>query len=184
MAEPLRYELMRPQRIVVERARASIAVAIGRWSGTDLTSLSGWTCCTRIGWRSRPRASPAAWPCRRCRWGQRPTRTPSAFATADSRGEERAYGMDYPGFALPSLYIEESAMGVAVHEVIRVLKRQAFKVIVNGHGAANHRVTLQRVAIEQSEPGRVAVLLTGYSSGFAPPAARTSRRSAPGPCMP
>src|SRR3990172_587960 len=79
-------------------------------------------------------------------------------------GNERIYGMDYPGFSLPSLYIEESAMGVIVHEIIRALKRQEFRVIVitNGHGATNHRATLQRIAVEQSEPGRGAVLLAGY----------------------
>jgi creatinine amidohydrolase len=79
-------------------------------------------------------------------------------------GDERIYGMDYPGFSLPSLYLEESAMGVVIHDLIRALKRQEFRVIVitNGHGATNHRATLQRIATEQSEPGRVAVLLAGY----------------------
>jgi len=79
-------------------------------------------------------------------------------------GDERVYGMNYPGFSLPSLYVEDSAMGVIVHEVIRALKRQEFRVImiVNGHGATNHRATLGRIAVEESEPGRVAVLLAGY----------------------
>jgi creatinine amidohydrolase len=78
-------------------------------------------------------------------------------------GNERIYGMDYPRFPLPSLYVEESALGVAVRELIRGLKRQAFRVIVivNGHGAPNHRALLTRLAVEESEPGQVAVLLTG-----------------------
>jgi creatinine amidohydrolase/Fe(II)-dependent formamide hydrolase-like protein len=72
--------------------------------------------------------------------------------------------MDYPGFALPSLYIEESAFALIVREVVRGLKRQQFKVIalVNGHGALNHRTTLMRVATETTEPGRATVLLAGY----------------------
>jgi creatinine amidohydrolase len=80
------------------------------------------------------------------------------------KGDERIFGMDYPGFVLPSLYVEESVMGVVVHELIRVLKRQEFKVIVivNGHGASNQLTSLARIATEASEPGLVTVLVAGY----------------------
>jgi creatinine amidohydrolase len=78
-------------------------------------------------------------------------------------GDERVCGMDFPGLSLPSLYIEESVFGVIVREVVGGLKRQAFRVIVlvNGHGAPNHRATLNRLASEESEPRRVAVLSAG-----------------------
>jgi creatinine amidohydrolase/Fe(II)-dependent formamide hydrolase-like protein len=80
------------------------------------------------------------------------------------KGDERIFGMDYPGFVLPSLYIEESVMGVVLHDVIRALKHQDFKVIVlvNGHGGANHLTALARIATEAAEPGKVAVLVSGY----------------------
>ena len=79
------------------------------------------------------------------------------------KGDERIIGMDFPGFPIPSLYVEESALGVIVNEMVRALKRQRFRVIVlvNGHGGPNHRAMLTRVANEQSESGKVAVFLTG-----------------------
>jgi creatinine amidohydrolase/Fe(II)-dependent formamide hydrolase-like protein len=89
-------------------------------------------------------------------------------------GTERIVGMDFPGLALSSLYVEDSAFGVIVHEVIRALKRQAFQVIaiINGHGGRNHLVTLDRIAVEETEPGAIAVahifaLHAGDSGGHA-----------------
>jgi creatinine amidohydrolase/Fe(II)-dependent formamide hydrolase-like protein len=89
--------------------------------------------------------------------------TPERLRDRGFKGHERIIGMDFPGFPLPSLYIEESALGVIVNEVVAALKRQAFRVIVlvNGHGGPNHRALLTRIATEQSDPGRVAVFLTG-----------------------
>jgi creatinine amidohydrolase/Fe(II)-dependent formamide hydrolase-like protein len=75
---------------------------------------------------------------------------------------ERIEGMDFPGLSLPSLYIVESSFMTIVRELVRALKRQRFRVIamVNGHGARYHVSGLMRVAVEESDPGEAAVLLT------------------------
>src|SRR3972149_5443961 len=102
---------------------------------------------------ARARASVAYIPIGPMEWqGPHTTTAAERLRPRGFTGTERICGMDYPGFSLPSLYIEESAMGVIVHEIIRALKRQEFRVIVitNGHGATNHRATLQRIAVEQS----------------------------------
>lgn len=76
------------------------------------------------------------------------------------RGDERVIGMDFPALSLPSLYIEESAFGVVVRDLVLALKRQKYKVIaiINGHGGQNHLVTLDRIAWETSEPPGIQVL--------------------------
>jgi creatinine amidohydrolase len=52
---------------------------------------------------------------------------------------------------------------VVVRELLRGLVAEGFRVVVlvNGHGAPNHRALLGRLATEASEPGRTVVLLTG-----------------------
>jgi creatinine amidohydrolase/Fe(II)-dependent formamide hydrolase-like protein len=68
--------------------------------------------------------------------------------------------MDFPTLPLPSLYVGDNAMGVLLHDLVRALKRQKFRVIVivNGHGGRYHVKTLERVAAEETDPGEVAVI--------------------------
>lgn len=165
MSEPLRYELLRPQQILDERARVPIAyLPIGpmEWHGphmpVGMDMLHAHTMALEAARETGGVVLPPL------PLGTETYTDPERLRHRGFKGDERVYGMDYPGFSLPSLYIEESAMGIVVHDVIRALKGQEFRVIVivNGHGAPNHRATLRRIAIEQSEPGKAAVLLTGY----------------------
>lgn len=73
---------------------------------------------------------------------------------------DRVVGMDFPGFAVRSLYIEESAFGLAVRELVRVLAADSFRliVLVNGHGALNQKHTLVRIAREETREPDVRVL--------------------------
>jgi creatinine amidohydrolase len=158
------YELMRPQDIVAARERAPVAyVPIGplEWHGPHLP----------VG-VDMLHAHAMALEAARITGGVVLPPLPVGTETYIDRerlrhrgfaGDERVCGMDFPGLSLPSLYIEESAFGVIVREVVGGLKRQAFRVIVlvNGHGAPNHRATLSRLAAEESEPSRVAVLFAG-----------------------
>jgi creatinine amidohydrolase len=81
-------------------------------------------------------------------------------------GHERIFGMNFPGFPVKSLYFEESALGIAVREIVRGLKADPWRLIVitNGHGAGNHVQTLRRVALEETERGRVHVVLHPQSN--------------------
>jgi creatinine amidohydrolase len=84
---------------------------------------------------------------------------------------ERVVGMDFPGFPVKSLYIEESAFGLAVRELVRGLAADGFRliVLVNGHGAANHQRTLDRVAREETRRPDVSVMSLFVWVAPAPP---------------
>jgi creatinine amidohydrolase len=74
--------------------------------------------------------------------------------------DARVVGMDFPGFPVKSLYFEESAFGIAVRELVRALAADSFRliVLVNGHGAANHMRSLERIAREETHRGEVTVM--------------------------
>jgi creatinine amidohydrolase len=155
-----RYELMRPQDIVAARDRASICyVPLGplEWHGPHLPlgvdMLHAYTLAREAAKETGGVVMPPL-----------PLGTETYLSRDRVRdrgfnGDERIVGMDFPGFSLPSLYVEDSAFGVIVHEVLRTLKRQQFKVIaiINGHGGKNHLVTLDRIVDEETEPRKVAV---------------------------
>ena len=74
--------------------------------------------------------------------------------------DARVVGMDFPGFPVRSLYFEESAFGITVREVVRLLAADSFRliVLVNGHGATNHMRALERIAREETRRGEVTVV--------------------------
>jgi creatinine amidohydrolase len=94
-----------------------------------------------------------------------PGRGPEQLGTLGLDEGERVVGMDFPGFPVRSLYVEESAFGLAVRELVRGLLADSFRLIVlaNGHGAANHQRTLERIAREETRlPGAKVVNLNAW----------------------
>lgn len=165
MSEPLRYELLRPQQILAERARLPLAyVPIGplEWHGPHLPLGTDMLHAHTMALEAARETGGVVLP--PFPIGTETVTDPERLRHRGFTGNERVVGMDYPGFDPPSLYIEESAMGVVLREVLQALKRQQFRVIVivNGHGAPNHRAALLRIADEQTQPGQVVVLVTGY----------------------
>lgn len=79
-------------------------------------------------------------------------------------GSERVVGMDFPGFPVKSLYFEESVLGITVRELVRRLKAEPYRliVLVNFHGAGNHKHTLERIALEESDEPRVRVIVPAF----------------------
>jgi creatinine amidohydrolase len=65
-------------------------------------------------------------------------------------------GMDFPANALPSLYVSEEILAVALREYLRLIPRWGIKliVVVNGHGATNQLNTIQRLVNEFNEVGQ------------------------------
>jgi creatinine amidohydrolase len=163
MAE-MRYELMRPQQIIDARDKAPVAyVPLGplEWHGPHLPFGVDMLHAYAMALEAARETGGVVLP--PLPLGTETLITPERLRDRGFRGDERIIGMDFPGFTLASLYVEESALGVIMNEIVRALKRQEFRVIVlvNGHGGPNHRAMLTRVANEQSEPGQVAVFLTG-----------------------
>lgn len=155
-----RYELMRPQEIVDERRRAPVAyIPLGplEWHGPHLPYGVDMLHAYSLALDAVRETGGVVLP--PLPLGTETYLEPERLRDRGFTGDERIIGMDYPGFILPSLYVEDSAFGVIIHELVRALKRQEFRVIaiVNGHGGRNHLVTLNRIAIEESEPGQAAV---------------------------
>ena len=156
-----RYEMMRPRDIVAEHARAPIAyVPVGplEWHGPHLPFGVDMLHASILACEAARKTGGVVLPAL-------PLGTETVLSVQRVRdrgyiGDERIVGMDFPGFSLPSLYVEDSAFGVIMHEILRALKRQRFRVIavVNGHGGRNHLSTLDRIAEEESEPPSVRVL--------------------------
>lgn len=161
----LRYELMRPEQVVAARARAPVAyVPMGplEWHGPHLPLGVDMLHAHAMALRAARRTGGVVLP-------PLPLGTETYLDTARLHAsglprDARVLGMDYPGFPVPSLYVDESTLGVIIRGIIRALSRQAFRVIaiVNGHGAPNHLTLLSRTATEESVPGKLAVLVTGY----------------------
>ena len=62
--------------------------------------------------------------------------------------DDYVVGMDFPGNSVDSTYLEESAFGILVREIVTSLASAGFPLImlVNGHGAVNHQAMLRRIA--------------------------------------
>ncbi len=157
----VRYAYLRPAQIIAARDKSPIAyLPLGpmEWHaphmpyGTDM--LHAYTIALNLATEFEGVVLPPL------PLGSETILSPDRLRDRGFEGDEKVIGMDFPGLALPSLYIEESAFGVIVHELVRGLKRQGFKliVLVNGHGGKFHMIALDRIAAEESEPGQVAVI--------------------------
>ena len=157
----VRYELLRPQQIIAARDKFPVVyLPLGpmEWHGPHLPfgvdMLHAYTVAIEtaksIGGVVLPPLP----------LGTESILEPDRVIDRGFKGKERIEGMDFPDLALPSLYIVESSFMTIVRELVRALKRQMFRVIVivNGHGAKYHMTGLMRVAVEESEPGKHAVV--------------------------
>ncbi len=90
----------------------------------------------------------------------------------DLPDDAEVVGMDLPGFSVRSLYFHETLFGLVVRETVRMLKREAWSVVVlvNGHGAPNQARMLERIADEESErPAREVIYATAWDPDAADP---------------
>jgi creatinine amidohydrolase len=156
-----RLELMHPQQIVDERDRSSVAyIPLGpmEWHGPHLPFGTDMLHAYWIALDSVQKTGGVVLP-------PLPLGTETLIGPMRERhrgfeGTERVFGMDFPGFSIPSLYNEESVFGAIVQDFVQKFKRQEFKVVVlvSGHGGQNHFMTLMRIAREQTVPGEFIVI--------------------------
>jgi creatinine amidohydrolase len=163
--DEIRYELLRPQQIIAAREKVPVAyVPIGplEWHAPHLPYGTDMLHAYAMAYEAAREVGGVVLP--PLPLGTETYTEPERLRYQGFTGDERVCGIDFPGFPLPSLYVEECALGVIVRELVRALRRQGFRVImlVNGHGAPNQRSLLGRLAIEESEPGQVVVDLTGF----------------------
>ena len=166
METKVRYELMTPGEIVAARERCPVVyLPLGpmEWHGPHLPigtdALVAYHLALRVAASVGGLVMPALFA------GTDSLRPPGSEAggvqALGFTGSERIVGMDFPGFPVKSLYFEESILGITVREFIRRLKAEPYRliVLVNFHGAGNHKHTLERVALEETEEPRVRVIL-------------------------
>ena len=73
-------------------------------------------------------------------WGTERERPEEMVADLGFEKGQYVVGMDFPANILPSLYCREEFLALLVRELLTLLIRQQYKliVLVNGHGARNH----------------------------------------------
>ncbi len=157
----VRYEFMRPKEIIAARDRFPVAYfPLGplEWHAPHLPIGVDMLHAYSLALETAKKTGGVVLP--PLPLGSETVLEPDRVRDRGFKGDEKIIGMDFPGLALPSLYIEDSAFGVIVHEVIRGLKKQSFKliVVVNGHGGKYHLITLNRIAAEETEPGKATVM--------------------------
>jgi creatinine amidohydrolase len=173
MDAQIRYELMRPGEIVAAREQCPITyvpVSPIEWHGPHLPLGTDGLVAHHLALRVARRTGGVVLPPLFAGTdGVRPPgHGPGSLGALGFTDDERIFGMDFPGNAVKSLYYEESAFGLAVRELVRGLKADPFRLIVlmNFHGAGNHRQTLQRIAVEETVAAQVHVVL--HPSGNRP----------------
>jgi creatinine amidohydrolase len=161
----VQYELMTPAEIVGARAAAPMAfVPIGplEWHGPHLPlGLDGLhahevavRAATDVGGVVLPTLFAGTETVRPAGTG------PQSVGALGFSSDERIVGMNFPENSVNSIYFEESAFGITVRELVRGLVADGFRVVVlvNGHGAVNHQVTLRRIAVEETDASGARVV--------------------------
>ncbi len=156
-----RYDLMRPQQIIARRDQSPIAyVPLGplEWHGPALPYGMDFLHAYRMSLALAREFGGVVLP--PLPLGSETVLESDRVKDRGFKGDEKIWGMDFPTLPLPSLYVRDHAMGTLLHDLVGALKRQLFRLIVmvNGHGAKYHVVTLERIAAEETEPGKVAVI--------------------------
>jgi creatinine amidohydrolase len=88
-------------------------------------------------------------------WGTERERSPEVLKNLGFDPDEYIVGMDFPANTLPSAYCQEEIFGVLMREALREIRLMGAQiaVVVNGHGAVNHKAVLQRLASELNQDG-------------------------------
>jgi len=157
----VRYELMRPGEILAEMAACPLVyVPLGplEWHGPHLPlgtdPLIAYAVATRAAQRTGGVVLPPFF------WGSERERSRRQLEDIGFHGDEWIIGMDFPANALKSLYCREEYLALLLRELLELLVRQGYRliVIVNGHGGRNHMAVLDRLAAELTAQGPARVL--------------------------
>ena len=168
----IRLEYMRPDQIVAEKQRCSIAyLAAGplEWHGpagpfgTD--PLAAYEAAKRCAEAVGGVVLPPLYV------GTERERQPQDLANMGFEDTDQyILGMDFPLNPVPSYYFREDIFAIVIREYVRLMVKQGYKmvVIVNGHGAAGQVETTKRIAAEFNgeTDTRVIVGFPAASLGF------------------
>ena len=88
-------------------------------------------------------------------------RSPEMLKNIGFKGDEYIIGMDFPENTLPSLYFKEEVFAIVLRNYLElIIDVWRFKniVIVNGHGAGNHKEVIERLRKEFIATRKVKIL--------------------------
>src|SRR5579859_4579724 len=158
----VRFELLRPAEVIAERTRFPVVYQpIGplEWHGPHMPfgvdPLHAEEEARRVAARIGGVVMPTLW------WGTERERSPETLRDLGFEGHEWIVGMDFPANSMKSMYSPEEIFGMVVRARLDLLVKQQYRliVIINGHGAQNHLITLGRLAAEFTAESSAKVLL-------------------------
>ena len=155
-----RMEWLRPAEIVAEmRERPLVFMPVGplEWHGPHLPLGTDALDAQAVALRVAQQIGGVVLPTLFC--GTDRERSPEQLGYLGFEREQWIVGMDFPANTLQSLYFREEYVALLVREMLTLLIRQGYRliVIVNGHGADNHVAVLERLSAEftAESPARV-----------------------------
>jgi len=162
----VRFELLRPAEIIAERERFPVVYQpLGplEWHGPALPYGTDPLHAEAVAQRTAQAIGGVVMPT--LYWGSERERTPEYLKVLGFQGEDCnrwIVGMDFPANSMKSLYSMEDVFALVMRARIELLIDQGYKliVLVNGHGAANHIATLDRLAKEYTGLTSSHVLFT------------------------
>lgn len=157
----VRFELMRPDEILEEKKRLPLVfLPIGplEWHGPHLPLGTDPLIAYEVALRIAREVGGVVFP--PFYWGTERERDANTLKSLGFRGDEWIVGMDFPDNSMKSLYISEEFFGLGVRVILEKLVERGYKfiVIVNGHGATNQILTLERLAKEFENEKDVVVM--------------------------
>jgi creatinine amidohydrolase len=158
----VRFELLRPAEISAERDRCPVVyqpVGPLEWHGPHLPLGTDPLHAEAVARRVAETVGGVVMPT--LFWGTERERGPKMLRDLGFNGNEWIVGMDFPANSMKSLYSPEDVFGTVVRARLDLLVRQQYKliVIINGHGAENHLITLGRLAAEFTAESTARTLL-------------------------
>ena len=162
MSREIRFQYLRPSQVVAERERCPLVfLPVGplEWHGPHLPLGTDPLNAEEVSLRLAREVGGVVLP--PLYLGTERERRPDMLESIGFKGDEYIVGMDFPGMLVPSFYAPEEVLAVTVRSYLDLLVRQGYKLIVilNGHGADNQVLTLQRLAVEYSHTSPAQVLL-------------------------
>ena len=155
------FELLRPAEIVAEmKRRPLIFLPVGplEWHGPHLPLGTDPLIAHGVALRVAARVGGVVLPPFFC--GTERERSPKLLRNLGFKGDEWIVGMDFPANILKSLYFREEFLALLLRETLDLLVQQGYRLIVilNGHGAASHVVTIERLSAEFTARGPARVI--------------------------
>ena len=162
----VRFELLRPSEILAEKERFPVVFQpLGplEWHGPHLPYGTDPLHAENVAQRTAEAIGGVVMPT--LYWGSERERAPEYLKVLGFRGDESdqwIVGMDFPANSMKSLYSMEDVFALVMRARLELIIDQGYKliVLVNGHGATNHLLTLDRLAKEYSATTPTHVMLT------------------------